>query len=142
MNELNCEDVLIAKMAEADGEVTNLSRSQMDLHIAGCESCGRELEQMQATTELLRHQSRSAIDADLWPAIEQRIGKPKPTHSGWKIFAILAALLVAYKLLEMLPEQDPGFAFKLVPLLIVVVLFVFIKENPFRINTELILEKQ
>jgi predicted anti-sigma-YlaC factor YlaD len=142
MNELNCEDVLIAKMADADGEVTNLSRTQIELHIADCESCRHELEQMQAAAELLRRQSRSVIDADLWPAIEQRIGITSPTHSGWKIFALLSALLVAYKLLEMLPEQDPGFAFKLAPLLIVVVLFVFIKENPFRINTELILEKQ
>jgi hypothetical protein len=41
----------------------------------------------------------------------------------------------------MLPARDPGMTFKLVPLIIVALLFVFIKENPFRINTELVLER-
>ena len=41
----------------------------------------------------------------------------------------------------MLPARDPGMAFKLVPLVIVALLFVLIKENPFRINTELVLER-
>jgi uncharacterized membrane protein len=41
----------------------------------------------------------------------------------------------------MLPARDLGLAFKLVPLVIVAFLFVLIKENPFRINTELVLER-
>ena len=56
-------------------------------------------------------------------------------------FALIGLLLVIYKLLEMLPARDPGMAIKLVPLVIVALLFVLIKENPFRINTELVLER-
>jgi hypothetical protein len=41
----------------------------------------------------------------------------------------------------MLPAQDLGLAFKFVPLVLIVVLFVFLKENPFKINGELILER-
>jgi len=34
-----------------------------------------------------------------------------------------------------------GLAFKIVPLIFVVALFVFLKENPFKINAELGLER-
>jgi len=48
---------------------------------------------------------------------------------------------VIIKLLEMLPAHDLGMTIKLVPLVIVALLFVLIKENPFRINTELVMER-
>lgn len=60
---------------------------------------------------------------------------------GWKPFALIGLLLVIYKLLEMLPARDPGMAFKLVPLVTVALLFVLIRENPFRIDIELVMEK-
>jgi hypothetical protein len=78
---------------------------------------------------------------DLWPAIENRIAKRSNSVIGWRPFALIGLLLVIYKLLEMLPARDLGLAFKLVPLVIVAFLFVLIKENPFRINTELVLER-
>jgi hypothetical protein len=78
---------------------------------------------------------------DLWPAIENRIAKRARPVVGWQPFALMGLLLIIYKLLEMLPTRDPGMALKLVPLVIVVLLFVLIKENPFRINTELVLER-
>jgi hypothetical protein len=40
----------------------------------------------------------------------------------------------------MIPERDLGFAIKVVPLILVITLFAFLKENPFKINAELILE--
>ena len=66
---------------------------------------------------------------------------PNASALGWQPFALIGLLLVIYKLLEMLPARDPGMAFKLVPLVIVALLFVLIRENPFRINTELVLER-
>ena len=56
-------------------------------------------------------------------------------------FAVVGLLLVINKLLEMLPTRDLGIALKLLPLIIVGLLFVLIKENPFRINTELVMER-
>jgi len=41
----------------------------------------------------------------------------------------------------MLPEAEPGWAIELAPLIIFGALLVFLRENPFKINTELILEK-
>lgn len=139
MKELTCEDVLMSQIAAADGEASEFSTQQLSAHIAGCANCQHELKQLQALDQLLTGQTLSESRVDLWPRIEKRIAK----RSGlsYRPFALIGLLLVIYKLLEMLPARDPGMAFKLVPLVIVVLLFVFIKENPFRINTELVLEK-
>ena len=137
MKELTCEDVLISQMAATDGEEPEFSKQQLSTHIAGCANCQHELKQLQALDRLLTGQTLSEPHVDLWPAIENRIAK----RTSWQPFALIGLLLVIYKLLEMLPARDPGMAFKLVPLVIVVLLFVFIRENPFRINTELVLER-
>nr|AIA12066.1 Putative zinc-finger [uncultured bacterium] len=126
-------------MAVFDGETTEFAPEQLNAHLSACESCRREIEQMQNTFALLKTQERSVPETDLWSAIETRI--EAETRTNWKPFAFLGVFLVGYKLLEMLPETGFGFAFKIVPLVFVVALFAFLKENPFRINTELILEK-
>ncbi|HEX8196866.1 MAG TPA: hypothetical protein VF571_11815, partial [Pyrinomonadaceae bacterium] len=92
----------------------------------------------------LQMQARREQPADLWRLIEKRIESPqsKPARQiSWKAFALLAAFLVAYKLLEMLAPQEFGFLFKFVPLIFVFGLFGFLKENPFKINTRLTLER-
>lgn len=138
MNEINCENALMAKMAEIDGEETNFFSERMNLHLATCENCRREIEEMQFADNLLKRQTRRETNADLWSAIETRIGVQNDSRIGWKPFVLLGVILVAYKLLEMLPEDDFGLAFKLVPLAFIVALFVFLKENPFKINAELV----
>ena len=135
MKELRCEDVLMAQMA-ADGEVTE---EQLAAHIAGCADCQHELNQLQTLDQLLAGHTLSESSVDLWPAIEK--GITKRSALTWRPFAVIGLLLIVHKLLEMLPAQDPGMMFKLVPLVIIALLFVFIKENPFRINTELVLER-
>jgi len=137
MNEMNCENVLMAKMAEIDGEETEISSEQMNLHFANCENCCQEIEQIRFTDILLKRQTRREQEADLWSAIEKQIGARAASQIGWKPFVLLGVLLSACKLLEMVPERDFGLAFKLVPLAFVVALFVFLKENPFKINAEL-----
>ena len=136
MKQLSCEDVLMAQMAAAGGEATD---EQFAAHIAGCANCQHELKQLQALDDLLAGHTLSESNVDLWPGVEKGIAK-RSTLS-WKPFALIGLLLVIHKLLEMLPAQDLGVMFKLVPLVIVALLFVFIKENPFRINTELVLER-
>lgn len=137
MNEITCENVLMAKMAEIDGEETDISSAQINLHLADCEFCRTEFDEMQSADNLLKRQARREQNADLWSAIETQIGTKRDSQIGWKPFILIGAILVAYKLLEMLPERDFGLAFKLVPLVFVVALFVFLKENPFKINAEL-----
>ncbi|MEN3326501.1 MAG: hypothetical protein V7638_1308 [Acidobacteriota bacterium] len=138
MNELSCEDVLMAQMAAADGEEPAFSKEQLAAHVTGCAGCQNELKQLLALDRVLASHALAEHHVDLWPTIENRIAKPV---LGWRPFALIGLLLIVYKLLEMLPAHDLGIAFKLVPLVIVILLFVFIKENPFRINTELVMER-
>ena len=140
---MNCEDILIQKSALIDGEKAELSDEQINAHLADCETCRQQIEQMENTTALLKRQKRREEDADLWSAIEKKIGAESEPVSPlkWQPFVALGVFLVIYKLLEMLPERDPGWALKIVPFILVAVLFGFLKENPFKINSELILEK-
>jgi predicted anti-sigma-YlaC factor YlaD len=143
MSEIKCEDAILSAMAEFDGEDPPLSSEQLKAHIAVCENCQEEVEQMQKAVGLLQRQTRREQTADLWHLIEKRI-EPQQTDApqiSWKVFALLGAFLVAYKLLEMLPAEEFGFPFKFVPLVFVVALFGFLKENPFKINTQLTLER-
>lgn len=141
MQKLSCEDVLRAQMALADGEEPGFSKELLAAHVADCANCHHELEQLQTLDQMLAGHTLSEPRVDLWPAIENRIAKRAVSVPGWQSFALTSLLLVIYKLLEMLPARDPGMAIKLVPLVIVALLFVLIKENPFRINTELVLER-
>lgn len=137
MNEVNCDDVLMAWMAERDGEKPTLAGEQISSHIKSCAKCRQEVEQIMRVDSLLKGQARHQQDANVWPAVETRLGSRTVPQIGWAPFGVFGAIFFAYKLLEMLPERAPGLAFKLVPLILFVGLFVLIKENPFRINTEL-----
>lgn len=137
MKEINCENVMMMKMAEIDGEATEVSADQINLHITACENCCREFEQLKNTDNLFKRQARHEQNADLWPALEKQIVGESASRISWKPFVLLAVLLVSYKLLEMVPEHDFGLAFKLVPLVFIIALFIFLKENPFKINAEL-----
>jgi predicted anti-sigma-YlaC factor YlaD len=140
MKQANCEAVLIAAMALADGEEeTGLSRAQVEAHLAQCETCGSETAQVARTVRLLEIRERRVYDADLWPAIEQRISKKAMPST--LVFWALGIALIAYKLFEMLPEDAPGYIFRIVPVIVIAAAFIFIKENPFKIKTELILER-
>ena len=143
MSEIECKDAILSAMAEFDGEAPLLSSEQVNAHLAVCENCRQEIEQLQTTVGLLQMQARREQPADLWRLIEKRIESPQKMErqTSWKAFALLGALLVAYKLLEMLAPQEFGFLFKLVPLIFVIALFGFLKENPFKINTRLTLER-
>ncbi len=141
MKELTCEDVLMAQMATADGEEPAFSKELLAAHMTSCSNCQDELKQLVALDRVLASHTLAEPHVDVWPAIEKRIAKPTRSVPGWQRFALIGLLLIVYKLFELLPAHDPGMTFKLVPLVIVTLLFVLIKENPFRINTELVMER-
>lgn len=140
MTEPSCEDVLMAQMAATDGEEPAFSKEQIASHTTGCVNCQNELKQLLVLDRVLAGHTIAEPHVDLWPGIQNRIAKPAGFVRGWHPFALIGLLLVIYKLLEMLPARDPGMVLKLVPLVIVTLLFVLIRENPFRINTDLVME--
>ena len=140
MKDLTCEKVLIAMMAAADGESAELSPEEMKAHLSACEGCREETVRMQQLNEIFQQATRRESAMDLWPAIDSRLVQRSP-RIGWQLYAVVGVLLLGYKLFEMLPEADPGWAIRLAPLIIFGALLLVLRENPFRINTELVLEK-
>jgi hypothetical protein len=53
---------------------------------------------------------------------------------------LLGGLLLGYRIVEMLPDRHFGVLFKLVPVLFVLAAFTYLRENPFKIDSELRLE--
>ncbi len=131
----------MAKMAEADGEKTQFSAEQTESHLNFCENCRNDLAEMQIIGDLFKTQTRSETNPNLWAAIEKRLDAQKPPKVNLKLFVFFGVLLFVCKLLEIFSERDFGLAFKLTPLIFAAVLFALIKENPFKINAELTLER-
>jgi hypothetical protein len=138
-----CEETVFSVMAEMDGETPILSPEQTARHVTRCERCRAEIECQKAAVNLLQRQKRQTTSAiDLWLEVEKRICDQPISElvQARYFFFLLGAILVIYKLFEMIPAQDLGFWFKLAPLVFVAALFYFFRENPFKINTELKLE--
>lgn len=142
MSELNCESVTMAAMAIADGYQPELSSEQIGTHLVSCGDCRRELGQLQELSSLLDSQERRLPTENLWQNIERRL--PSVTRTSTSrvsaAFMFLGALLLGYRLLELIPDRDFSFLFKFVPLLLVIAAFGYLRENPFKINSELSLE--
>jgi hypothetical protein len=138
MKQDECEETVLSLMAQMDGEPPLLSAEQTAQHLIGCEQCQMEFKRQQAAANLLQGQKRRADVVSLWFEIEERLSDRPIVRRTF--FLWLGAILVIYKLLEMVPVQDPGLLFKFVPVVFVAALFYFFKENPFKINTELRLE--
>jgi len=141
MNKLDCENALMEMIAELDGEKSEISIEQASFHLTTCGNCRQEFEQMQNLDSLFKRQKRREQIVDLWSVIENRIVAQTASQTNWKPFLLLGVFLIAYKLVERLSTLDFGWSLKLVPLIFVVALFGFLKENPFKINTELALER-
>jgi predicted anti-sigma-YlaC factor YlaD len=141
MEETNCENVRIASMARADGFSTLLSPDQIDGHLATCVECRLELQQLAALTGFLDSAERNKRSEQLWPLIEQRLeGAAAVARKGpvdWRPFLVLGLLLAGYRVIMAAKDQDFGLWFKLVPVALVLTVFVYLNENPFRINSNL-----
>jgi anti-sigma factor RsiW len=139
----DCETVCMAAMALEDGYIPELSIDQIETHLASCSDCRHELGQLRALANFLDAHKRRHGTADVWKPVEPRLhaaSLTQRTSQGWYLFVLLGALLLGYRLVEIIPERDFGFFFKLVPLIFVIAAFSYLRENPFKINSELRLE--
>jgi hypothetical protein len=140
MTEINCESVSMAAMAIADGCQSALSADEIKAHIENCSDCQKETMELRALSSFLDTQKRQPQVADIWTSIEARlptVPMEQSAASHWRPFLLLGALLVGYRLVEMLPDHDLVWLFKLLPVIFVVAAFSYLKENPFKINAEL-----
>jgi hypothetical protein len=143
MSELNCESVSMAAMAIADGYQPELSSEEVETHLARCSDCRREVGELQALSSLLDMHERRPRTDEVWKQIAPRlpeVGLAQRKSAAWPPFLFLGAMLLGYRLLELIPDRDFSFLFKLVPLLFAIAAFSYLRENPFKINCELKLE--
>jgi hypothetical protein len=140
MTELNCESVCMAAMAIADGYRSDLSPDEIKTHTTNCADCRREIEQLRALSSLLDTQKRQPQVANTWASLEARL-PAGPTEQSPALqrylFPLLGVMLLGYRLVEMLPDRDLIWFFKLLPIILVAAAFIYLRENPFKVNAEL-----
>jgi hypothetical protein len=143
MEEANCQNVRISSMAEGDGVSTRLSLDQIEAHLATCAECRQEVDEMRALTGLLGMAERSTRYEQMWPLIEKRLdGLTLESNrlGDWRPFLVLGLLLAAYRIILAINGHDLGVSFKLVPFVLLIAVFVYLKENPFKVNSNLRLQ--
>ena len=143
MTRVDCENVRRAAMTIEDGYVSDLSADQIEAHLADCSDCRGEVRQLRALTNLLDGQKRRQRTESIWERVEQHLtdaSRTRTTSRVWYPFVILGLLLLGYRLVEMIPDRHFGILFKLVPVILVIAAFSYLRENPFKINSQLTLE--
>ncbi len=88
---MKCREVKKALVAYLDGEVMPSERTLIEAHLAGCESCERELSALgssrgQVTNSLKTTAAQAAPSPQAWSHLQARLaedagGATKPTHS-------------------------------------------------------------
>ena len=142
MTEINCESVSIAAMALADGEESTLRAEEIETHLARCDRCRLELEQLQSLNDFLSSQQRVKEQVELWPVVNERIETTAGTERAlpWRLLLLFVIPLFGYKFLLLLLNAAPSLWMKLVPIALVITVFAYLKTNPFKINCELSLK--
>jgi anti-sigma factor RsiW len=141
MTEINCESVSIAAMALADGEDSMLRAEEIETHLASCDRCRVEIEQLQSLNDFLSSQQRVKEQVEFWPGVNERIEATAGDRAlRWRLLLLLVIPLFGYKFLLLLLNAAPSLWIKLVPIALVITVFVYLKTNPFKINCELSLK--
>ena len=133
---MTCEEWRVAAMALADGEMPPVSRAAIEAHLATCDACRRVIEELQELARRWEVQRRPDYCVDLWPAIQDRLGRPK---CHW--LPMLVVLLVIFKLADLVTDTSLALWVQVVPVLIAAAAFAALGQNPFRIETDLALKQ-
>lgn len=139
----DCETVLMAAMAVADGHPGKMENAQIEAHLAVCGDCRSELEALGGLAKLLDSQKRRQFHEELWRTIEPCLFDQAGRHAAdrsLKMWVPIGLILLAYKLFEQIPDRQLALVYKLLPLLLVTAVFVYLRQNPFKINSELKIE--
>ena len=129
-------------MAVFDGGPSELSVAAIENHIASFATCGEDIEQLKSLATWLSQQERREQTVDLWPVIRHELDQREGAKRSpdWRTFLLLTVLLPAYRLVEIVPRIEMSAFIKLIPVLVVIGIFGYLRENPFKINASLTLE--
>jgi len=143
MNKNYCEKIRISAMAILDGEEPKLSTEKINEHLQSCADCRHELEQQKQIVNLLGEQKRRSFTEDVCSRIAAAIRESEAKrYAGQRLwpFVVLGLILLTYKIIEVLPGVTAGLFIKSMPLVVIIVFFSLLKQNPFKLNQNLRLQ--
>jgi len=131
-----CEQVRMAAMARLDNEESDLSWTEIEMHVRGCEGCSSAIAELTSMHADLAKMKYEGVDADLWPAIETRLNAgitPSTSREKWTIVA-LTVVLVAWRVGQLLMDLPGPVLNSAVPIAMVVIALWRLTGDPFAIQ--------
>ena len=131
-----CAEVRLAALARLDGESAELSAEEIDGHIAGCRACQLALAGLSSVHAGLGRMDFERLDVDLWPSIASHVRASRPHRSRWEHGVILGltAVLVAWRLAQLLIDVPAPVVNSIVPLALIVIVLRWIARDPFALQ--------
>jgi anti-sigma factor RsiW len=140
MNQVSCEIVCLAAMAIADGEKPLILAADIDLHLAQCDRCRNEVARLKSVIDLLNGQRRRERTESVWDQIAERLSRRERARAAsdrWPWLLLLGLFLAGYRVAVAALELEPGLWLNLAPALLAIAVFGLLRENPFKVNSEL-----
>jgi anti-sigma factor RsiW len=141
MNQMSCESVCLAAMAIADGEKPSILAADVELHLAQCDRCRSEVERLKSVIDLLNEQRRRERTEGVWGRVVERLSRKKRARAAsdhWPWLLLLGLFLAGYRVVVAALDLEPGLWLNLAPVLLAIAVFGLLRENPFKINSELL----
>lgn len=137
MDTPHCDAFVVSAMALLDGETAPIDRAGIDAHVLTCRRCALEIDALRALARELASVNRATVTADVWPAIEARVHRNAANRTGLVLTGVCVCL-VAWRMLEAATIDPLTLWTRLVAVGIAVVLFLWLRVNPFRVEPQLV----
>jgi anti-sigma factor RsiW len=127
-------------MAIADGEKPSILAADVELHLAQCDRCRSEVERLKSVIDLLNEQRRRERTEGVWGRVVERLSRKKRARAAsdhWPWLLLLGLFLAGYRVVVAALDLEPGLWLNLAPALLAIAVFGLLRENPFKINSEL-----
>jgi anti-sigma factor RsiW len=132
-----CDAIVLSAMAWMDGEVGPIDRAEIDAHMLTCRHCASEIAALRLLAERLAPISRAAVPADVWPAIEAHLDRPRAIPAGLVLTAA-AVFLLTWRALEAAAMDPLTWWTRPVTVGVAALLFLCLRVNPFRVEPRLV----
>ena len=138
-----CHGVRLAAMAKLDGESERAPGEEYDTHVAGCEACREAIAAMTRLHAELDFVSYDSAPTDLWPAVQGRIvGRWRAGARERLGFGVLAALVVAWRTVQLVFDVPVPVLNALVPLAVAIFVGWWVAGDPLAIQSVVLEEQQ
>lgn len=134
-HEMSCEAVQMAVWARLDGEVAGIALEQIDRHVKACRACRDTISEIERLHRDLGRVDYERLDADLWPKIAPGVAAAaEPRLPQVRRFAALIAVLVSWRVAQLLVDLPVPVINSVVPLACIVFVLWRLAGDPFAIQ--------